>query len=614
MERPASVVKELVENSLDAGADRIEIEIEGGGTRLIRIIDNGEGMDEDDVLLCLERHGTSKIHQEDDLKAIDSLGFRGEAIPSIGSVSKMSITSRREEQPLGTRAEIVYGKLLKVHEAGCAPGTIFEIKQLFGNTPARKKFLKTVRTELNHIEEVVKNYSLANPQVTFSYSVNGRRTIYLDSSLSLEARLGKILHYNGKFLKVGDETAEENKHKVFGYLIPPEKLRNSSGGIRLLVNGRAIRDRMMVHGVAEGLRGFLMKGKSPAGLIHLQLPAEEIDVNVHPAKSEVRFTNSRDIHYLIVQAVSETMRKEQRHMQTAIFGQKSSSTTPVPTEPVSYQQKLPTTSQKEYTQPPPAPKIANRESKSEDVTVQTASSGYDGSQRRGEESAERFLTTAEKATPHNGLADIETGAQNHELSAPSSESHNLEILGQLGDLYIFCRNVQGLVVIDQHAAHERLLYEELRKQYTAKAVAKQNLLFPVTVELSLSQLELVEKHGDELDHMGFSIAEFGQNSYIISAVPALAGKHDPETLFTEVLEQFGIEGAKKDISEQRIDTILSTMACRAAVKGGTSLGNLEIEALLNKMAEADLFSHCPHGRPVFKQFTMEDMKKWFHRT
>jgi DNA mismatch repair protein MutL len=321
VERPASVVKEMIENCLDAGADRIEVEIEGGGTRLIRIIDNGEGMDEDDVLLSLERHGTSKIREGSDLAAITSLGFRGEAIPSIGSVSKMVITSRTRQSELGTRAEIIYGKLSKVHEAGCSTGTIIEIKNLFGNTPARKKFLRTVRTELNHIDEVVKNYALAEPAVTFSLTINGKRTLYLDGSQSLEQRLALLLNFNEPFIKVGSADKNSDKY-AYGLLIPPEKLRNGPARMRFFVNGRAVKDRMMSHGVAEGLRGFLMKGKNPAGILHLILPPAEVDVNVHPAKHEVRFRNSRDVHFLITRTVNEAMQTEQKLLREAIFGEK----------------------------------------------------------------------------------------------------------------------------------------------------------------------------------------------------------------------------------------------------------------------------------------------------
>lgn len=625
VERPASVVKELLENCLDAGADRIEVEIEGGGTRLIRIIDNGEGMDEDDVLLSLERHGTSKIQEGSDLAAITSLGFRGEAIPSIGSVSKMVITSRTGQSELGTRAEINYGKLVRVHEAGCSTGTIIEIKNLFGNTPARKKFLRTVRTELNHIDEVVKNYALAEPTVTFSLTVNGKRTLYLDGSQSLEQRLALLLHFDDPFLQVGSADSDKDKY-AYGFLIPPEQLRNGPARMRFFVNGRAVKDRMMSHGVAEGLRGFLMKGKNPAGLLHLVLPPEEVDVNVHPAKHEVRFRNSRDVHFLISRTVSEAMQTEQKRLRQAIFGNNERiMRVPVdrngpPENPFELQNEF-----NPGQQPPEqVPKQVPRHVASTTRGDSAEQLLYNNSQHPAEElqPLEHSGNTPMTAEPLPARLDEPknvaqpVGQQPHPAPLPLSEvpnGHGLKVIGQLGDLYIFCQSENGMVVIDQHAVHERLLYEKLQAQFRNRSVASQQLLFPETVELTLFQMQLVEKHEEELSHMGFSLREFGGNSYIISAVPAIISRSNPSELLMDVLEQFGSESTHRD-SGEIIDTILSTMACRAAVKAGTSLSVREIEALLDKMAEADLFSHCPHGRPVVKQFTMNEIKKWFHRT
>ena len=318
VERPAAVVKELLENSLDAGASRIEIEIEGSGTRLIRVIDNGEGMDEDDMLLCLERHGTSKIATGDDLAAITSLGFRGEAIPSIGSVSKMTITSRPTDAPLGARVVLDYGRLIKVHEIGCSRGTIFEIRNLFGNTPARRKFLRTSRTELAHIEEVVKSYALAAVATAFILRVDDREVLHFEENASLPERLAAIMHYQGQFLEIGN-AGNHGKPHIHGYLLPPEAAVAGSAGIRLLVNGRAIRDRMIVHAIAAGFRNFLMKGRSPAGLLHLRLPPEDVDVNVHPTKQEIRLRDSQAIHQMISQTVEQAMADHQNTIQTTFF-------------------------------------------------------------------------------------------------------------------------------------------------------------------------------------------------------------------------------------------------------------------------------------------------------
>ena len=595
IERPASVVKELIENSLDAGADRIEVEIEGGGTRLIRIIDNGTGMDEDDLFLCLERHGTSKIKSEADLTAIATLGFRGEAIPSIGSVSQMSITSRTRDSELGYRIELKYGTLLKSHDAGCSVGTSVEIRNLFGNTPARKKFLRTVRTELNHIDEVIKNYSLAAPDITFILRVDGRETINFDKNMNLAKRLSAILRHKGDFLPMKFQT--DNDHRLEGLLVSPEKVTPGPAKLRIFVNGRAIKDRMIVHGTSEGMRGFLMKGKNPAGLIQLFLPPEEIDVNVHPAKHEIRFRNSRDVHKLVVSAVSEAIKDEQVQLQQVIFGDDSEPPVPVPDS----ERETPTSSIQPQATDIPEQLFQHQETKEKPVSVEQERL-TDLDHKTVEEPRSSYSLQTTKKPPVSDTAV--------EFTTPAKPY--LEIMGQVDNLYIFCKTIKGIVVIDQHAAHERLLYEKFKHHYEQNSMVKQNLLFPETVELSIFQSQIVEKNMDDLDRIGFSIRYFGGNSYIISAIPALAGQLAPQKIFFDILEQFGSENSSKggDI----LDTILATMACRAAVKAGTGLSNKEMENLLEEMAAANLFSHCPHGRPVVKQFNSDEIKKWFYRT
>jgi len=575
VERPASVVKELIENSLDAGATRIEIEIEGAGTRLIRVIDNGEGMVEDDVLLCLERHGTSKIIEDHDLEAISTLGFRGEAIPSISSVSRMTITSRHQHDDLGTTAILNYGKLFKIHESGCARGTIIEIRNLFGNTPARKKFLRTKRTELAHIDEIVKNYALAAPEVSFLLRVDDRQTLLLDSDQNLAQRLSGILHYSGDFIAVGTRS-KKMLPRLSGFLVPPDAPIKGSSRIKLLVNGRSVKDRMLSHGMAEGLRGFLMKGRNPAGLLHLYIDPAEVDVNVHPTKQEVRFRQSRDVHQLIVQTIQEAMQGYQVRLRSSFF-----------------------------------------KPKEETVTVRPLSDPRD---RTVTEHIPHQVTMAEPGPVQNDRpAQVVTPKTKPEKPAVPQEifakqhAHGLKVVGQLDNLYIFCQSPDGLIVIDQHAAHERLLFEKLKKQFLQGNVASQNLMFPETVELSLADSAKVEQYADSLEKMGFNIRDFGDNSYVISAVPALGSHISPSDLFLDVLEQFASRQSKNTSGSIQED-ILASMACKSAVKAGDNLSTEEIEALLDNMAKADLFSHCPHGRPVLKQFSDTDIKKWFHRT
>ncbi len=602
VERPASVVKELLENSLDAGANRIEIEIEGGGTRLIRIIDNGEGMDEDDILLSLERHGTSKIQHDRDLDAIATLGFRGEAIPSIGSVAKMVIISRPKNRDLGTRVVSEYGKLIKVHESGGQYGTTIEVRNLFGNTPARRKFLRTVRTELGHIDEIVKNCALASPEISFILRINGKETLQLDGALPLDKRLAAIMHYRGAFLEVGDPTRHGDTRFVYGLLVPPEAQVSMSSPLRLFVNGRIIKDRMMTHATAEGMRGFLMKGRNPAGLLHLHLPANEVDVNVHPAKHEVRFRSSHDVHELISRTVQQAMQGLQVTIRDDVFSPAQKTTT-FPS-PASRLQASPSFSYKseksEHFRPQPLNYQPIPQASQNRIPV-------------AEESSPAYNGTGQEAVSPLPQTDA---TQEHSSTTPSAgepwKQHGLEIVGSFLDLYIFCRSGDNLVVIDQHAAHERLLYEKLKKQFLSGRIAAQNLLFAQTVELSRFQSQLVEKNQEEIERLGFSLRDFGGNTYIISAVPALAGQTDPAELFINILDRFGSEHEKTS-GPGPLEEILADMACKAAVRSGDRLSEKEIDALLNQMAKADFFSHCPHGRPVIKSFRADEIKKWFHR-
>lgn len=627
VERPASVVKEMVENSLDAGATRIEVEIEGGGTRLIRIIDNGEGMDEDDLLMSLERHGTSKIESEDDLGAIATLGFRGEAVPSIGSVSKMTLTSRMKDSDLGTRVVIEYGKLTKVHETGCSIGTTIEVRNLFGNIPARRKFLRTNRTELGHIEEIIKNYALGCPDITFILRIGGRDTLYFDSSQDLKQRLASLMRHDESFIEVkAAKGSEHTRTSVTGFLVPPEKVTTGPARLRIFVNSRAVKDRMITHAIGEGLRSFLMKGKNPAGLIHLQLPHHEVDVNVHPAKHEVRFRNSQDVHTFLSKAVFSAMESHQQKLQSSIFGQErrnDQKPRPVDHPPV-FEKELKYNMEREFCNQKGLE--VSRLNSSLTGTLHEPGAPLEKEPTNTKPKEEQGGEKLSVAPIHQPLLrcaepiprqfEAEKSAQlpdPPEAQSAATRGHNLIVIGQLNDLYIFCQDQEGLLVIDQHAAHERLLYERLYQQYLEKKVTKQTLMFPETVELSLFQAQLTLKNQEHIERMGFGIGEFGGNTFVISAIPALAGLSNPTELFLDILEQFGSEENSSGRGDA-LDNILATMACKAAVKAGTSLSAREIDTLLGDMAKADLFSHCPHGRPVIKRFSMSDVKKWFYRT
>jgi len=588
VERPASVVKELLENSLDAGAVRIAVQVEGGGTRLLRVMDNGMGMDEDDVLLCLERHATSKLQEETQLGAIATLGFRGEAIPSIASVSRLTILSRLAESPTGTRAEVRYGTLHAVHEDGCAKGTIVEVKNLFGNIPARKKFLKSGRTELFHIEEVIKNQALANPEVAFSLQVDERQSLNYPAAADLEGRMRAVFRYQGQLLELQGTGGGDDGAGLSGFLLLPESVSASSARLRLLVNGRAVQDRMIRHGVIEGLQGFLMKGYSPSGVLMLELSPADIDVNVHPAKREIRFRRSRDVHQFVSGTVRRAVQAYQEQKRNELFAASA---------PREEQPSTPSPNASSFT---PRPMPFGSTSSESGPQVQSARVAVVES-REPEARPEPFEIPSAPVT-------AEDEQQKEKLIG-------LSLIGQLLDLYLLCEKDGQLLVIDQHAAHERILYGKLLQAYLSRNVPAQNLLFPVTVELGPDHCELVDRQGETLSMLGLEVAHFGESTYVIKAVPALVSSLAPADILRETLD--GLRGSALREDEgipAAVDALFASMACKAAIKAGNSLQPGEMLELLQQMEESKVFSHCPHGRPVIKIFSRAEIEKWFHRT
>lgn len=584
VERPASVVKELVENSLDAGAGRISVQVEGSGTRLIRVIDDGEGMDADDVLLSLERHATSKLGTEGGLEKIATLGFRGEALPSIGSVSWLTLWSRPADRPTGTRAEIRYGVLREVQEAGCARGTVVEVRHLFGNVPARRKFLKSARTELHHIAEVLRGQALGHVGAAFSLEAEGRPVVNLVGGDDLEARVRELYPDREFWLRLGPAD-EAGGFGLEGFLFHPGSAPAGSDRLRILVNFRPVQDRMIRHAVMEGLHGFLMKGRAPAGVLLLTVSPEQIDVNVHPAKLEVRFRRSRDVHRFIVQAVTTALEKYQDAVRSDLFA--------VPPPVNAGRLPPPSAATAPSASPGPAP-VLFRGLQEGTVTAEPPA----GLRRR-----------TERETRGSAARDLQEGKREEVFAG-------LTLIGTLADLYLLCEKDGELVVIDQHAAHERILYQQLRTGYVQRQAAGQNLVFPLTLELAPDLSEAAAAHVPDLERLGFGIEHFGDETWVIKSVPAPLGAADPRELIVEAVELLaaGSGGTETGAIPERVERLLATMACKAAVKGGSRLAPREMLELLARMRETDVFSHCPHGRPVFRRFSRREIARWFNRT
>jgi DNA mismatch repair protein MutL len=591
VERPASVVKELLENSLDSGADRVDVQVEGGGTRLIRVVDNGQGMDADDVLLCLERHATSKLTEESRLAAIATLGFRGEALPSIGSVSRMTILSRVRDAATGTRADIRYGTLHGVHEDGCACGTIIEVRSLFGNLPARKKFLKTRRTELSHIDEVVRSHSLAHPEVTFALQVDGRKTFDFPAA-DIEQRVRDVFRYTGVLLPVQAVSDAENDLQVNGYLLLPDAVQSSK--LRILVNSRPVQDRMIRHAVMEGLQGFLMKGAQPAGALLLELSPELVDVNVHPAKREIRFRNAQAVHRFLAGSVARAIQQYQDRVRSDLFV--------VPERDVPAETRERRSVAGDVSGPKPA---AGRQT----IPVSSVTPLSPGQTMKA-------VPDVAPVDDPVSLRPVMTDTPVSVQSTKQTEFDGLILIGQFQQLYLLCEHDGQLVVIDQHAAHERILYQRYRRGFEEQKIPRQSLMFPVTIELGPDHAEIMEKEDEAVAALGLEVEYFGDTTWVIKAVPALVSRLSPQDILTDILDglrnrsSHGLSG----VVPEYIDKLMASMACKAAIKAGNRLQPKEMLELLQQMENSEVFSHCPHGRPVIKTFTRQEIEKWFHRT
>jgi DNA mismatch repair protein MutL len=631
VERPASVVKELLENAIDAGAEHVSIYVEGGGTRLIRVVDDGEGMDQDDILLCLERHATSKVSSAESLSAIKTLGFRGEAIPSIASVSKLVITSRPQNVSLGSQAEVKFGRLVKVHEMGSQPGTVMEVGNLFGNVPARKKFLKTAQTELSHVYEIITNYGLAYHGLGITYLVDQKVVLELSKGGSgLEERVLALLggRTNSPLVPVNpDRSIRTTFGSVHGYLLPPEESFGARAKLRLFVNGRSVRDRMLSHAISEGMHGFLMKGNRPAGAFFIDIAPEMVDVNVHPTKQEVRFQKSGELHDYIVSAVQMAMAEYQKKLKGLLFVQpheqksinKAVENVTIYSKSMAQSQLPLKTEVREQEGDFQQAGVFGRPGKLNDT------SAVSGTEKRHSFASSHHPAPMEITPPatEKGAAvssiDVVKDGRHGEcrLQQPFSAEHSsasLRVIGQLMGSYILCEKERNFIIIDQHAAHERIFFEMFKEQYSSGAFASQVLMFPKVIEYGAAEIRILDRYHDEIARMGIDISDFGGGSYAVKAVPALLSHLSPEEIVEGILEQFVSESTQEKSTPIRVENILASMACKAAVKANHALQPAEIETLLEKMQESPSFSHCPHGRPVLKHFSEYDIKKWFRRT
>jgi DNA mismatch repair protein MutL len=633
VERPASVVKELLENALDAGATRIRVDVEAGGKKLIQINDNGCGMVRDDAMLAFERHATSKLRTDEDLLHVATLGFRGEALPSIASVARLRLETRAQEDAAGTVIEINGGKILRIEEAGLPVGTSISVRDLFFNTPARRKFLKAESTELSHIASLVTHYALAHPDKHFElhsatnamliappvadhrervYQVFGRDT--LDQLLPLAAtqqleRIGlpqappwKREKEDGRYAAIGSVPGEVRLH---GLVSKPELQKLNRNSIYIFVNGRLIRDRLIQHAITEAYRNILPGGVYPVVLLFIEMPTEEVDVNVHPSKTEVRFRQQAVVHDFVREAVRGALMMARPVPQFTVEIGARPTATPALTPGAQFSSAPAAQPWRDLyapadggfnLQPPSVPAVNPRLDFEGGIAV--------------EANAAVPLAQVPHPIPDLGCAPpIAEGIE----EPPTLESlRTLRPLGQIRNSFILAVNEDGLWIVDQHVAHERVLFERVLRQRAAKRVESQRLLMPLLVELTPAQQAVFAEIADELNTNGFEAETFGSRTIAIKVAPSGLEASEIERMLHELLDQFSSE--QQALNMEMVRTrIAASIACHAAIKVNMPLEQNKMDWLLAELAKTEAPMTCPHGRPVVLRYSVRDIQRAFKR-
>lgn len=571
IERPGSALKELVENAIDAGASDIDIALEQGGIALIRVRDNGRGMGSEDLALCVERHATSKL-ADDDLLAIHFMGFRGEALPSIGSVAKLSITSRARGAAQAHSIRVENGQVSETMPAALTEGTLVEVRDLFYATPARLKFLKSPRSELNFAVDVVERLAMAHPDIRFRLSHDGRTlrdfpALTQDWLSAAPQRLEKIIG-SGLAANIAPVDAEREGLRVTGFAGLPTYHRATSQAQYLFVNRRPVRDRLLLGVIRAAYQDFLARDRHPVAVLFLEVPTEQVDVNVHPAKAEVRFRDTQLVRGLILGALKAALAGVSQRASTTVAEQALAAFTPNYVPPRSYGGAAPA-----Y------------------PIMEEASSLL----WRGEQLPPQHRTAA--------LAEIPHALQEAPLGAAVAQLHNTYIVAQTKD---------GLVIVDQHAAHERLMYEKFKAEMRANGVARQALLIPETVTLSDAQAARVMARASEWAQLGLIIEPFGESTILVREVPAILGDTNVAGLIRDLADDLSLYEDGLALADT-LEAVLSTMACHGSVRAGRALSVSEMNALLRQMEATPFSGQCNHGRPTYVALKRSDVEKLFGR-
>jgi len=639
VERPASVVKELVENSLDASAGLIHVSVEGGGKRLIRVVDDGCGMSHDDALLAFERHATSKIRSADDLVEISTLGFRGEALPSLAAVSRLVMETRHAAESSGTRLEISGGKLRDVKEVAWAAGTRIEVRDLFFNTPARRKFLKSESTELGHIASLVTHYALAHPEKCFRLASLNNEILSVSAVASLRERIYQVMGAQPleQLVEIaplerrmtppapweageeGEVSGEAPRVRVFGFTSRPEVHKLNRNSIYFFVNRRLVRDRLILHAITEAYRNILPAMVFPVSLIFLELPAAEVDVNVHPSKIEVRFRHSGFIHDLVRDSLRQALLA--RRPVAAFPGRRAPRATPTETDAAEVAERI----EDEAATGPPPPASAGTPPRAGRGTPWRAPtepgsgpsaplrlSGPQPQPQTGRLPLEAALAPYASQLPGGQAEPAQRPAVGPLEAAPGELPPDLQPLGQVQESFIVATSPAGLWIVDQHAAHERVLFDQHLRMRRERKVSVQRLLVPILLELRVEQQVTYQEIADELAANGFEVEPFGQRTIAVKAAPAETRADDVGDLMREILDNARQEGRTVSLDVLR-DKIAASVSCHAAVKVNMPLDQNKMDWLLQSLAKTECPMTCPHGRPTVLRYGMRDLQKAFKR-
>jgi len=588
VERPAAAVKELLENSLDAGALRIDIDLAQGGIKRIRVADNGHGIAADELPLALARHATSKIRSLDDLERVASLGFRGEALASLAAVSRLSIATRQSIAAHGSRLEAVGGDLSAPEPVALEGGTVVTAEDLFFNTPARRKFLKTDSTEFGHCEDAVLRIAMAAPHVAMSLTHNGRRLWQFDAG---EARARVVAILGEEFIEAStgiDESAPA--FGISGWAGLPRYSRAGRDQQYLFVNGRFVRDKLLNHAIREAYADVLHGHRHPAYALFISLDPTMVDVNVHPAKAEVRFRDSRAVHQFVFHALNKALSRPAAETAAPIAN---------PFAWVSGHANA-NSGAEIRSQASPAPAIAAwtgaRQSSFGALSANEPHAFYERLRGPGADHADSVMTSPGREA----------------MASPADVPPLGFALAQLHGIYILAQNAHGLVLVDMHAAHERIVYEKLKSALDLSQLASQPLIAPIPVSLGERDMALAESHHDFFVQLGFDLAPLSTREMAIRAVPAMLPSLDAPAMLRELLSDLAEHGASRALTEKR-DEILGTMACHGAVRANRMLTVPEMNALLRQMEETERSGQCNHGRPTWYQFSVSDLDKLFMR-